>query len=92
MKMTANAHHVESLLSFDRSALTNVLAHAIAAARIIGHLDDLAIGQLADHVDAIVHELTELLGDPRLRAAPNAAEPGKRDSALMLTSGPGGVL
>jgi hypothetical protein len=58
-------------LTFDKSILEKLFGHAAAAARIIGHLDDtIAVGPLADHVDAIVHELSELLGEPHLIAAP----------------------
>jgi len=50
--------------------LRDLLAHAASAARIVGHLDDaLAVEPLADHVDAIVHELSELLGEPGPSAA-----------------------
>jgi hypothetical protein len=58
-------------LTLDRAILEKLLAHAAAAARIVGHLEDApAIGPLADHVDAIVHELSELLGEPHRIAAP----------------------
>lgn len=51
-----------------RSTLEKLLNHAESAAHLVGHLDDpIAAGPLADHVDAIVHELTELLGDPAAR-------------------------
>jgi hypothetical protein len=51
--------------------LVDLLAHASSAARIVGHLedsDDSNIEQLSDHVDALVHGLTELLGEHRLTA------------------------
>jgi hypothetical protein len=57
-------------LTLDRAILEKLLAHAAAAARIVGHSDDLTAEPLADHVDAIVHELSELLGEPHLIAAP----------------------
>jgi hypothetical protein len=57
-------------LTLDRSILVDVLAHATSAARIVGHLDAPAIEPLADHIDAIVHELSELLGNPHLITAP----------------------
>jgi hypothetical protein len=53
-----------------RSSLEGLLGHAASAARIIGHSDVLTAEPLADHIDAIVHELTELLGEPHLIAAP----------------------
>jgi hypothetical protein len=42
-----------------------LLGHATEAARLVGHLDDPVAEPLSDHIDAIVHQLTELLGDPR---------------------------
>jgi len=51
-------------LNLARSTLEKLLAHAASAARIVGHLDAPAIEPLADHIDAIVHELSELLGNP----------------------------
>jgi hypothetical protein len=59
-----------NLITIERSILEKLLGHATSAARIVGHSDALAAGPLADHVDALVHELTELLGDPALRARP----------------------
>jgi hypothetical protein len=56
-------------ITLEGSVLEKLLDHAAFAAHLAGHLDndmhrDL-IGQLGDHVDAVVHGLTELLGDPR---------------------------
>jgi hypothetical protein len=52
--------------------LVELLAHASSAAHIVGHLDDrdgsTTLEQLSDHVDALVHGLSELLGDHRLTA------------------------
>ena len=77
------------------TALDGLLTHAASAARILGNLDDvISVGALADHVDAIVHGLSELLGDPGARAVPDAAaseERIARDGALMLTSETGGA-
>ena len=74
----------------DRTVLLELLKHAASAARIIGHLDDaIAAGPLAEHVDTIVHGLTELLGDPHALAVPDAVAPGAHvayDGAPMLTS------
>ena len=85
-------------LSLDRSTLEKLLHHAAFAAHLIGHLDDDAhrelIRQIGDHADAVVHGLTELLGDPGALAAPDAAAPddrGARDGAPMLTSIAGGA-
>jgi cytochrome P450 len=46
------------------------LQHATSAARIAGSIDDVPIGPLADLIDAIAHELREVLGNPHLIAAP----------------------
>ena len=52
------------LASPERTALVDVLAYASSAARLVGHLDEaIAVGPLADHVDEVVHLLSELLGD-----------------------------
>src|ERR1044071_2544307 len=81
-----------------QTILAKLLHHAAFAAQFIGHLDDDAhrelIRQIGDRVDTIVHELTELLGDPGALAAPDAAAPddrGARDGAPMLTSIAGGA-
>ena len=58
------------------TVLRDLLAQAASAARIVGHLDGaIADGPLGDHVDAIVHKLTELLGDPHTLAAPLLGDP-----------------
>ena len=59
-------------LTLDRAILETLLKHAMSAARLVGSIDDgaLAIGPLADDIDAIVHELSELLGNPHLIASP----------------------
>src|SRR5512140_2452422 len=56
-------------LTIDRATLERLHAHASSAARLVGHIDALATGPLADHVDALAHELGELLGNPHLIAA-----------------------
>lgn len=54
-----------------KATLEEFLNHAACAARIVGHLDGaIADGPLGDHVDELVHGLTELLGDPHMLAAP----------------------
>jgi hypothetical protein len=81
-------------LKIESAVLVDVLRHATSAARIVGHSDAIAAGPLADHIDAIVHELSELLGNPHLRASPDAvASDGQvaYDGAPMLTSGAGGA-
>lgn len=66
-------------VSIDREALGTLLSHAASAARIVGNLDDpIAAGPLADHIDTIVHGLSELLGDPRTLATPDAVAPDDR--------------
>jgi hypothetical protein len=76
-------------LNIDVETLRTLLAHAISAARIVGHLDDaIASGPLGDHVDAIAHKLAELLGDPHLIAAP---VPSAR-STFALDATPDAVL
>ena len=75
-----------TLLPVPRTVLLDLLTHAASAAHLVGHLDDKAqpelIRQLGDHVDAIAHELAELLGKPDAVA---------HDNAPMLTSIAGGA-
>jgi hypothetical protein len=57
-------------VTVDSSILHKLLAHASSAARLVSYLDDrsdpaLVVVSLADNVDAIVHELCELLGSAR---------------------------
>jgi hypothetical protein len=67
-------------LHVSKLAVVDLLAHASSAAHIAGHLDDrdgsTALVQLSDHVDALVHGLSELLGDDRrsAKAAPTDGE------------------
>src|SRR5215216_6010404 len=61
-------------LKLDSAILENLFTHAASAARRVGSIDDrvdgtLGVGPLADHIDAIVHELSELLGKPHPIAA-----------------------
>ena len=67
-----------SKLTVDRSILEELLQNATSADRIAGSIDDPTIYPLADYLDAIVHELRELLGNPHLIVAPvpNARAPG----------------
>jgi hypothetical protein len=85
-------------ITLDRSTLEKLRHRAASAAQLIGHLDDKAqpelIRQLGDRVDAIAHELAELLGAPGALAVPDAAAPDDRkarDVAPMLTSIAGGA-
>lgn len=85
-------------LTLDRSTLEKLLDHAAFAAHLVGHLDDKAqaelIRQIGDRVDAIAHELAELLGAPSALVAPDAAAPDDhkaRGGAPMLTSIAGGA-
>jgi len=75
------------------TVLANLLHHAAFAAHLVGHLDDAAhadlIAQLSDHVDAVAHGLTELLGRPREFSERDAAAPRDcpaHDGESMLTS------
>jgi hypothetical protein len=93
METTATPFTSDDELIVDRSVLAELRAHAAAAAQLVGHLDDNAqpelIGQISDHVDAIAHELAELLGAPSALAEPGAAAPDDRkvrDGAPLLTS------
>jgi hypothetical protein len=85
-------------LTVNSSILEQLLHHAAFAAHLVGHLDDNPppdlIHKLGDHVDAIVHGLTELLGDPQILAAPDAAASDDRkvrDGAPTLMSSTGGT-
>lgn len=73
-------------ITIPRSTLEKLLHQTAFAARLVGHLDDKAqpelIRQLGDHVDAIAHELAELLGKSDAVA---------RAGAPMLTAIPGGA-
>jgi hypothetical protein len=66
------------MLPLERFVLESLLDHATAAARLVGHLDDcredLLVGLLSDHIDAIAHELNELLNDPRRISSPLVGE------------------
>jgi hypothetical protein len=83
-----------SQITLDRSTLEKLLNHAASAARLVGYIDDdIAAGPLGDHVDAIVHGLTELLGGPHALAAHDAAPDDRaaHDAAPMLASSAGGA-
>src|SRR5512140_2559273 len=69
-----------SQLTLDSAVLEAFLERAALAARQVGYIEDrvacgLPVGAgdvdlLADEIDTIVHELSELLGNPDLIAAP----------------------
>lgn len=79
------------MLLLERFGLEKLLVHATAVARLVGHLDecceDLLVGPLSDHIDAIARELNELLGDPRRFSTPAVSEP----SVLAPTTARDGV-
>jgi hypothetical protein len=80
-------------LQVPKPVLVALLAHASSAARIVGHLDGRdgspAVERLADHIDAIVHGLSELLGDPHLIAQPAPADDATTQPATMLLASGG---
>jgi hypothetical protein len=89
------SHHIPSSTSritIDGAVLVGLLAHATSAARLVGHLDDaIAGGPLADHVDAIVHVLSELLGDPcAIAASVHSAHSSLATEAVPMVSGAAG--
>src|ERR1043166_4014979 len=62
-------------LTLDSAVLEKLFAHAASAAHLVGHLDDaVAAGPLAEPIDAIAHELIELLGAPRLIVESEASD------------------
>ena len=71
-----------------KATLKTFLRHAAFAADLVEHAE--LIGQLGDRMDAIVHELTEPLGDVRTVVAPEAAAVNGRaahdDAPPMLAS------
>jgi len=71
--------HIPKLL------LVELLAHASSAARIVGHLDkcddSTTVEQLSNHVDALVHGLSELLGEHR-----RTTEPASKDKEPDLVN------
>lgn len=83
-------------ITLDRSILEKLRDYAAFAAHLVGHLDDNPppdlIRQLGDRIDAIAHELTEILGKARTLAEHDAAAPDvAHDSALMLALDAGGA-
>lgn len=83
-------------VTVDSAVLRELLAHASSAARLVSYLDDrsdapILVDPLADNVDAIVHELCELLGRagalPRLvpSTGPTLGDPADRGSAASAS-------
>lgn len=80
---------MQRFIQVPETVLVELRAHAVAAARIVGHIDDqITAGPLGEHIDAIAHELTELLHSV---PAPDAAVPYAPGGRPMLTSSPGDV-
>src|SRR5215207_9009996 len=81
-------------LQVPRPVLVDLLVHAWSAARVVGHLGDAdgsqAVAPLSDHVDAIVHGLSELLGGQRRTAGPVPA--GETAMAVVAASEAGARL
>ena len=71
-------------LTIDKNALVVLLDHATSAARFVGYHDDLALGPLADDVDAIVHLLGELLSTPAPRPGAPSTDAPVRDIANAI--------
>src|SRR5262249_12128017 len=86
-------------LTLDRSILEKLRNRAVSAAHLVGHLDDAdhadLLEQLGDHVDTVVHGLTEILDAPRAlaehddAAAPDDGAP--HDGVPMPMSSAGGA-
>jgi hypothetical protein len=74
LRAIAARRRIELLNAIGRSILERLLHHAASAAQLVGHLDSaIAAGPLDDHVNVLVHGLTELLGEPRPLAVPMLA-------------------
>lgn len=77
-------------LQVPRPALVDLLVHASSAARMVGQLDERAgapaVEQLSDHVDAIVHGLSELLGGhrPTVEPVPRGEEANAADELRQV--------
>ena len=72
-----------------RPVFVDLFAHASSAASIVGHLDERGgaqvVERLAYHIDAIVHELSELLGTHHLTVEPLPADEAPPATALLPT-------
>lgn len=77
------------------AVLHEMLAHASSAARLVSYLDEhgdaaLVVGPLSDDVDAIVHELCEMLGSarafPRLVQSTESTLEGPADSSRSVST------
>jgi hypothetical protein len=84
-------------ITLEGDILEKILNHAAFAAHLVGHLDAHArrdlVDQLGDHVDAVIHSLTEILGDPRALSGHDSAagsdDSEPYDGVLMLTASAG---
>jgi hypothetical protein len=63
-------------LTLDRTILENLLELAASASRRAGSIEHAAVGPLSDGINAIAHEISELLDNPHLIAAPIAIAVG----------------
>jgi hypothetical protein len=87
-----NTRSMQRNIPVPETVLANLLGRAAAVARFVGHIDAIAVGPLADDIDAIVHELSELHGNHHLNAAPAltpTAEDGTRDDPATGAIGGG---
>lgn len=84
-------------VTVDSAVLHELLAHASSAARLVSYLDErsdatLVVGPLSDDIDAIVHELCELLGSarafPRLAQRTGPARGGPADRRSVASARP----
>ncbi len=84
-------------VTVDSAVLDELLAHASSAARLVSYLDErsdaaLVVGPLSDDIDAIVHELCELLGSarafPRLVQSTGPALGGPADRRSAASASP----
>jgi hypothetical protein len=84
-------------VTVDSAVLHELLAHASSAARLVSYLDDrsdaaILVDPLTDSLDAIVHELCELLGSarafPRLVQSTGPALGGRADRGSAASASP----
>jgi len=82
-------------LTLDTAVLETLLKRAMSAARRISYIEDGLYGPsdvdlLADDIDAIIHELTETLGNPHLIATsvPDACSTFAADGVMRTGRSP----
>ena len=77
-----------SMLPISRSVLVELFARASSAARIVDDLDGRAgsnaVERLAGHIEAIVHELGELIGAYHLTVEPLPSDEAPTQSTVTL--------